>query len=100
MTWLTSRRRQGLPSDWSTVVVPGILDRDDHLCKLRFAGCMRVATEVDHKVRGDDHRPSNLQAVCKFCHAKKSSREGNEVQARRRALRKRPLERHPGDKTL
>lgn len=64
-----------------------ILGRDHWQCQLRYpTRCVGKATEMDHRTpvhlggADDDH---NMQAVCKPCHAKKSSDEGN--QARRRA---------------
>ena len=93
-----------------------VLDRDQHRCRLRYSGCLGVATEVDH-VRGvaailhaggarqqaDD--PSNLAVVCSACHRIKSKREAAEGSAahnRRRAATRRarlrlPVEKHPGD---
>ena len=57
------------------------------------------ACEVDHIVSrrmGGTNEYENLQALCKQCHAKKSSAEGNAAQRRRREARLRPAERHPG----
>jgi 5-methylcytosine-specific restriction endonuclease McrA len=57
------------------------------------------ASEVDHIVPrhlGGSSEPANLQAVCRRCHGRKSASESHAVQARRRKLRKRPSERHPG----
>ncbi|MFD1714169.1 hypothetical protein ACFSBZ_06780 [Amnibacterium flavum] len=46
-------------------------------------------------VAGDDHRLANLQALCAFCHARKSSAEGHAARSAR-ATRNRPAEEHPG----
>lgn len=73
-----------------------ILRRDRYACQIRGPRCTDMATEVDHIRPGDDHSMSNLQAVCAACHSQKSAREGNAAQARLRALRLRPAERHPG----
>jgi len=57
------------------------------------------ACEVDHIVSrrmGGTNDYSNLQALCKRCHARKSSAEGNAAKARKRAARIRPEGRHPG----
>lgn len=57
------------------------------------------ACEVDHIVsrrRGGTNEYTNLQALCRVCHAHKSSAEGNAAKARRRAARKRPADKHPG----
>lgn len=96
MAWSTSDRSSRLPSNWESEIQPKILARDDHKCQLAWPGCQGEATEVDHILRGDDHRAKNLQAVCERCHAKKSAREGNQAKAKYKALRSRPQERHPG----
>ncbi|WP_189059734.1 HNH endonuclease [Longimycelium tulufanense] len=95
MPWEGSRRAGELPEDWLWRRQQ-ILRRDRYRCQLRWDGCLGTATEVDHVRRGSDHRPTNLRAACRSCHAKKSSREGNATQARLRQLRFRPREQHPG----
>ncbi|WP_079868837.1 HNH endonuclease [Mycobacteroides abscessus] len=65
---------------------------------MRLLGCLVTASEVDHIVPGDDHSDGNLRAACRKCHAHKSSAEGNDRQRQLRALRKRPIERHPGQR--
>lgn len=94
MAWEGSDRRDRLPADWASDIVPRILARDFYRCQLAYGGCTRTATEVDHKTPGDDHSDANLQAVCSWCHGKKTSAEGNA--ARPRYSRRRPPERHPG----
>lgn len=94
MSWDSSDRRARLPPDWQHTIVPRILVRDRHRCQLALPGCTSTATEVDHRAPGDDHSDQNLQAVCSWCHARKSSAEGNA--ARPRYNRRRPPERHPG----
>lgn len=89
--WATSTRRLRLPRDWARIR-RDILDRDGYRCRLGSPVCTIEATEVDHIARGDDHRESNLQAVCRNCHARKSSFEG----AAAKPKRLRPAERHPG----
>jgi 5-methylcytosine-specific restriction enzyme A len=96
MSWLTSDRASRLPPNWESQIVPRILGRDNRRCQLRWPGCQVEATEVDHKIRGDNHDDKNLQAVCERCHARKSAREGNEAKRRLKELRLRPPERHPG----
>lgn len=57
------------------------------------------AVEVDHIIprhMGGSSDPGNLMAVCRTCHGRKSSAEGNAAQARRRKMRKRPTDKHPG----
>ncbi|WP_082981763.1 HNH endonuclease [Mycolicibacterium mucogenicum] len=95
MGWDTSARRFDLPANWP-VIQRGVLRDARWLCEIGLPGCLTEATEVDHKKRGNDHSRSNLQAACSWCHGKKSSQEGNAERNRRRALRKRPTERHPG----
>ncbi len=97
MAWSTSNRSSRLPPHWKTKIVPDILARDKHTCQLKIPGkCIVKATEVDHISPGDDHSYKNLRAVCTRCHAHKSAVEGRQAQLRRKALGKRPPERHPG----
>lgn len=93
--WAGSTRRNRLPADWPTLRAL-ILERDRHRCRWTENGtpCGQTATDVDHIEPGDDHRPENLQALCRDHHALKSSREGNT--ARWQVRRQRPPERHPG----
>lgn len=94
MPWDGSTRRDRLPPTWATEIVPTVLARDSHRCQIQLPGCTGTATEVDHIRRGDDHRLINLQGACEWCHARKSSAEGNA--ARIRYARHRPPEQHPG----
>ncbi|MFI9598178.1 HNH endonuclease [Nonomuraea sp. NPDC052265] len=48
-----------------------MLRRDKFTC----AVCGDEANEVDHIERGDNHDPSNLQALCGSCHKRKTLRE-------------------------
>lgn len=100
MAWTsdsTSDRGARLPSDWSTRRVR-VLRRDGYRCQARDSTgvlCGKPANQVDHIVHGDDHELANLQALCRWHHARKSSAEG--VAARRpRASRTRAPEPHPG----
>ncbi|WP_411828688.1 HNH endonuclease [Mycobacterium intracellulare] len=68
------------------------------VCEIKRPGCIVRATDVDHKRRGSDHSRSNLQAACKRCHGWKSSREGVAQRRKLAAQRKRPPERHPGQR--
>jgi len=95
MAWDTSDRRSRLPSNWATIRTR-ILDRDGWLCQLRYEGCTRVASEVDHIIAGDNHHPTNLQAACARCHSRKSAAEGKAARDAIRNARYRPPERHPG----
>lgn len=95
MGWETSDRKSRLPSDWDSIRYR-VLRRDSWSCRLRGPNCLGAATEVDHRIAGDNHEEENLQSACSRCHAEKSSSEGNQKQARIRARRKRPEARHPG----
>lgn len=95
--WQGSTRRSRLPADWATRVVPRILRRDRLKCQLAYEDvCTGRATQVDHIKHGDDHRDSNLQAVCGPCHGRKSGREGGTASAHVRAGGRMPTESHPG----
>ncbi|ARF59430.1 HNH endonuclease [Streptomyces gilvosporeus] len=99
MPWTGSDRRLRLPSDWPVRRL-SVLKRDGFQCVavLRDTGarCTASATDVDHIVPGDDHDLANLQALCRWHHARKSSAEGVAAK-RRRVSRRRPEGRHPGD---
>lgn len=80
MVWQKkSRRRSELPSDWPKIR-RRILIRDRHQCQWVRADLNRIcgqwANEVDHEKRGDDHSDSNLRALCRYHHQKKTSHEG------------------------
>ncbi|KIZ17340.1 HNH endonuclease [Streptomyces natalensis ATCC 27448] len=99
MSWHGSDRRSRLPADWQVRRL-SVLKRDGFQCVavLRDTGarCTAPATDVDHIVPDDDHAPANLQALCRWHHARKSSVEG--AAARRRWVSKRrPEARHPGE---
>lgn len=90
----TSDRRSRLPRNW-TSIRRRVLIRDK-FCRV----CeVNLSTEVDHILPGDDHGDENLQGICRYCHSRKSAREGGlATGAQRRhlvALRKRPQEEHP-----
>ena len=100
--WQNSNRRERLPADWPKRQ-RRILKRDHHQCQTydkhtgRF--CLESARQVDHKIPGDNHDESNLEAICDWHHDRKSSREGND--ARRKKMRQinsrfRESEQHPG----
>lgn len=76
--WAGSNRKDRLPANWEQLRAY-VLRRDRHRCYR----CGAPASDVDHVVRGDDHRPSNLRAICTPCHRVKSALEG--VAARRAA---------------
>lgn len=97
MVWSSkgSSRRTPLPKDWA-VIRPRILRRDPY-CVLNISGvCTRISTQVDHINKPDDHSDNNLRGVCRPCHNKHTSQQSNATKAKRRALSKRPPQRHPG----
>ena len=93
--WEGSDRRRRLPKNWPHIR-RAVLARDGGVCQghgLSTDGaCKRMANQVDHIVRGDDHSMANLQALCQSCHTVKSSREGGQSYT----PRTRPTRRHPG----
>ncbi|AEJ93393.1 HNH endonuclease [Mycobacterium phage Jeffabunny] len=96
MTWAGSRRRDELPPDWELKYRLPVLSAANWLCEVNGPGCVRAATDVDHKKRGNDHSRSNLQAICRVCHGRKSAAEGVARRRELKARRKRPPQRHPG----
>ncbi len=102
MPWEGSDRKARLPPDWEQRR-RGALARCGGRCEFRFPNggrCSRPATDVDHIIPGDDHSPENLQGLCGDHHARKSSREGNAARAAVVASKKRPPERHPGERRV
>ncbi|GAU67317.1 hypothetical protein SSP35_04_04050 [Streptomyces sp. NBRC 110611] len=98
MAWHGSDRRSRLPNDWPVRRL-SVLKRDGFQC-VAFpwdtgARCTAPATDVDHILPGDDHDPVNLQALCRWHHARKSSAEGAAARGRRPS-RRRPERPHPG----
>lgn len=96
--WEGSDRKSRLPDDWP-LLRRIVIERAGGRCeviKRNGKRCWDDGTDVDHKVAGDDHSLSNLQLLCAWHHARKSSREGNAAQAAQRAVLKYPIETHPG----
>jgi hypothetical protein len=102
MTW-KGERRADLPSNWSSTIVPAILNRDP-TCQLHYPDewqvasrtvhCTIISTEVDHRGDRRDHRSHMLRGVCHECHARRTREQS--AQARGILGRLRPGERHPG----
>ena len=90
MTW-QGKRRADLPRNWSSSIVPRVLERDRQ-CQLGLPGCTRIATEVDHKGASTDHRLSMLRGVCHPCHAKRTAQQA--ADAKPKTQRDKPP--HPG----
>lgn len=93
--WENSGRRDELPPNWPELR-KAVIARD-RTCRWRVGPgqlCCKPGNQVDHIIRGNDHRPENLQLLCTRHHRIKSSREGAAAAAaRRRALN--PPEVHP-----
>lgn len=97
MAWAGSTRRARLPKDWPRTR-RRILRRDDHSCQTRFSDgriCAMPANQVDHVEPGDDHSDANLQALCEWCHTRKSSSEGGRAAALTRVSAHKPKPTHP-----
>lgn len=96
MAWDTSNRKAELPYDWAARRIR-VLRRDGYKCQaLDSQGimCGHAANQVDHKERGNNHDEDNLQSLCRWHHARKSSQEGAEAR-RPRAKQAREQEPHP-----
>ncbi len=97
MPWDTSTRKAELPSDWAARRMR-VLRRDHYRCRARYSDgryCEAPANQVDHIKPGNDHDEDNLEALCRWHHARKSAQEG--VAARKpRPSRVAPREAHPG----
>lgn len=94
MNGTSSRRSAPLPRDWERTRRQVLKDHG-HVC----ANCPRTANQVDHIVpasEGGSDAYSNLQALCKPCHDKKTGREAARARLRKMAQKKHPPERHPG----
>lgn len=93
-----SARAARLPDDWTTRRVR-VLRRDGYRCQARDSMgslCGRPANQCDHIEPGDDHSLENLQALCRWHHARKSASEGGRASALKRVSRARDPEPHPG----
>jgi 5-methylcytosine-specific restriction protein A len=72
------RAARGYGSAWDVLRLL-ILKRDAWICQAQYAGCTRVAREVDHiksRARGGSDHAENLRAICSSCHKQKTLREG------------------------
>ncbi|GAB1641749.1 HNH endonuclease signature motif containing protein [Krasilnikovia sp. MM14-A1259] len=96
MSWETSDRRARLPRDWP-VRRQRVLRAASYRCQIKAHGipCGEPAAEVDHIERGDDHSYENLQAICRWHHARKTAAEAAAARKPRPTQRREP-ERHPG----
>lgn len=93
MAWETSNRRNRLPRDWEArrrIVIA----RDNGRCQAFIGGvqCTSEGTEVDHVHAGDNHDLTNLQLLCKACHAWKTRGEATAgLRARQLKAKTKPL---------
>lgn len=67
-----------------------VLERDGYVCRLRFEGCLGVATAADHwlpRSRFPElaEDPANLVAACRPCNSKKKDLLPSEAMKRFRA---------------
>lgn len=75
-----SRHQRGYGAHWDKLRL-AILRRDDYLCQCeacRVYDRLRIAHEVDHiipKAHGGTDDTSNLRAINRDCHKKKTARE-------------------------
>jgi len=76
-THTLTRQQRGYGASWVRVRAK-VLKRDAHLCQCRHCkaeGLVRPASEVDHivpKFKGGTDDESNLQAINRECHERKS----------------------------
>ena len=91
MAWEGSSRRARLPLDWHNRR-KAVIRRFGGLCAI----CSEPGNQVDHIRAGDDHSLENLQLLCSKHHVSKTNNENFSRRAKQMALRKRPLEGHPG----
>lgn len=98
--WKGSNRRNTLPRNWYTEIRPRILRRDRERCRWirndTEEPCNARANQVDHidQTRNWDHSDGNLQSLCEYHHAIKSSGEGGRAASERRKTAAR--RNHPG----
>lgn len=99
MAWENSDRRSRLPNNWKQLREQ-ILKRSGNRCEAIQRDGERcpetTRLEVDHIVRGDNHHPSNLQVLCNWHHARKTSRENQAAKKPRAPRHIHPGEQHPG----
>ncbi len=98
--WADSNRRDDLPPGWQRIRA-SVLRRDDGACQwpveLPGAGavCGAPATDVDHRLDRDYHRPEALWALCRDHHALKTQAEAQAARALKPRIKRQP-EQHPG----
>lgn len=101
--WNDSARKDSLPADWPQRVA-AVRARSGGRCEWKinpaagnYRRCPNTADGgVDHYKGRHYHELDGLRDSCATHHGRKSSREGNDAKAARKALRLRPKEEHPG----
>ena len=97
MAWATSTRAARLPTDWAARKTR-VYRRDHGRCQSTHHNpkCDGRGAEVDHIIRGDNHALDNLQLLNHWCHVDKTNAENAADRTARAAMRRRPVEKHPG----
>lgn len=100
MAWTTSDRRFRLPRNWPELKRK-VKHRARGLCEAErhHPDCDGIGTDCDHVVQGDDHSLTNLQWLSAPCHRAKTNDENAARNRANAALRRRPTEQHPGQRT-
>jgi len=98
--WSTSSRRSRLPGDWASLRML-VKERAGGRCEANHHAlrCNGVGTDADHIKQGDNHDLSNLQWLSRPCHDAKTARETAARNRQTAALKRRPVEQHPGRRT-
>jgi 5-methylcytosine-specific restriction protein A len=97
VTWGEEKGR-ALPSNWESEIVPAIKKRDKGQCRWVLPSgkrCPRRGVEVDHVGDPDDHRLIKLRLLCVFHHGRRTSKQGHQAKAQRKAQKFRRSEDHP-----
>jgi len=98
VAWATSDRRQRLPPNWQATRAQ-VRARAQGRCEATThdPDCDGRGTDADHITPGDDHTPGNLAWLSGPCHMAKTARETAARNTARAAMRRRPIETHPGE---
>jgi 5-methylcytosine-specific restriction endonuclease McrA len=97
MAWSSSDRASRLPKDWPQRR-RRVKRRANGKCEAatHVRQCNGVGRECDHIINNDDHSLANLQWLSEACHKAKTAADNARDRAARKAMTKRPTERHPG----